>query len=52
VEFLCDINVDETKLCEMKDRLLQEEVSLAATIIKRRASQTIMSDASRPWLNT
>ncbi len=52
VAFLCDINVDEMKHCEMKDRLLQEEISLAVTIIKRSNNQTIMSDASRSWLST
>jgi hypothetical protein len=49
---LSGINIDEAELCEMKDRLLQEEVSLAAStsiIIKQSVSQTIMSDASRPW---
>ncbi len=49
------IDMDETDLCEMEDRLLQEEVSLTDTttiITKRPASQTMMGDASRPWLNT
>jgi hypothetical protein len=42
------------KLCEMKDRLLQEEISLAdnttttTTSSKRSISQTIVDDASRP----
>jgi hypothetical protein len=50
---LSDINIDETELCEMKNRLLQEEISLTETttttiiIIKRSTSQTIVSDATR-----
>jgi pectin methylesterase-like acyl-CoA thioesterase len=46
----------------MKDRLLQEEISLAdnttitttttMTTSKRPTSQTIVGDASRPWVNT
>jgi hypothetical protein len=48
------------KLCEMKDRLLQEEISLAdnttttttTTSSKRPVSQTIVDDASRPWVDT
>jgi hypothetical protein len=48
-----NIDIDETKLCEMKDRLLQEEISLAdntttTTSSKRSISQTIVDDASRP----
>jgi hypothetical protein len=41
------------KLCEMKDRLLQKEISLAdnttttTTSSKRSISQTIVDDASR-----
>jgi hypothetical protein len=53
-----DIGIDETELCEMKDRLLQEEISLAVnttttttttttTSSKRSISQTIVDDASR-----
>ncbi len=55
---LSDINIDETELCEMKNRLLQEEISLTETttttiiIIKRSTSQTIVSDATRSWVNT
>jgi hypothetical protein len=46
------------KLCEMKDRLLQEEISLAdnttttTTSSKRPVSQTIVGDASRSWVDT
>ncbi len=51
-----NIDIDETKLCEMKDRLLQEEISLAdntttTTSSKRSISQTIVDDASRPWVD-
>jgi hypothetical protein len=50
---LSDINIDETEFCEMKDKLLQKEVSLTTmTSFKRSTSQTIMSDASRSWINT
>jgi hypothetical protein len=52
---LADIEIDEMKLCEMKDRLLQEEISLTATtttFTKRSTSQAIMSDACRSWSNT
>ncbi len=46
-----DVDIDETNLCEMKNRLLQKENSLTFTttsmIIKRSTSQTIVSDASR-----
>jgi hypothetical protein len=45
------IDIDETNLCEMKNRLLQEEESLTFTttsiIIKRSTSQTIVEDATR-----
>jgi serine kinase of HPr protein (carbohydrate metabolism regulator) len=43
-----DLNIEKTNLCEMKNRLLQEEISLTSTtfiIAKRSISQTIMSDA-------
>jgi hypothetical protein len=47
-----DIDIDETDLCEMKNRLLQEENSLTfsttSIVIKRPTSQTIVGDASRP----
>lgn len=52
------IDIDETELCEMKDRLLQEEISLAiedtttTTTLKRSASQTIAGDATRAWVST
>jgi hypothetical protein len=44
------INIDETELCEMKNRLLQEEtiIMIMTSVSKRSTSQTIMSDASRP----
>jgi hypothetical protein len=52
------IDIDETELCEMKDRLLQEEISLAVntttttttttTSSKKSISQTIVDDASKP----
>ncbi len=41
-----DINIDETELCEMKNKLLQEETTIMI-MTKRSISQTIMSDASR-----
>jgi hypothetical protein len=51
-----DINVDETDLCEMKDKLLQEEISLTVsimttsmtfTVLKRSTSQIMTNDATR-----
>ena len=49
------IDINETDLCEMEDRLLQEEISLSDTSMsssKRPASQTIFGDATRAWINT
>jgi hypothetical protein len=46
-----DLNIEKTNLCEMKNKLLQKEISLTSMtfiIVKRSISQTIMSDAIRP----
>ncbi len=51
-----DMNIDEAKLCEIKNRLLQKKISLVdnmtTTSTKRPTSQTIVDDASRPWIDT
>jgi hypothetical protein len=51
-----DMNIDETKIYEMKDKLLQKEISLnnnmTTSSSKRSTSQTIVDDANKPWIDT
>ncbi len=47
-----DLNIEKTNLCDIKNKLLQKEISLTLMIIKQSTSQIIMSDATRSWLNT
>ena len=46
------IDIDESDLCEMEDRLLQDEIVIkeSLTSSKRPASQEIGGDSARSWV--
>ncbi len=59
IDVITEYLKNSQKLCEMKDKLLQEEISLAdntttttTTSSKRSISQTIVDDTSRSWVDT